>query len=121
MGHKALSPPSASLRHPARSLIAAAITALLFGIHPVHVESVAWVAERKDVLCAFFFLLTLCAYCVYATAADTGKRRAWFTGCLVLFAASLMAEPMAITLSLVLLLLDMYLLRRITLAPVTLR
>jgi tetratricopeptide (TPR) repeat protein len=117
MGHKAPSPPAVSLRHPARSLIAAATTALLFGIHPVHVESVAWVAERKDVLCAFFFLLTLCAYSVYATAADTRTRRAWFTGCLVLFAASLMAKPMAITLPLVLLLLDLYPLRRITLSP----
>jgi hypothetical protein len=76
MGHKASSPPTASLQHPAQSLIAPAITALLFGIHPVHVESVAWVAERKDVLCAFFFLLTLGDYCVYATAADTSKRRA---------------------------------------------
>jgi tetratricopeptide (TPR) repeat protein len=119
MGHKAPSPPASSLQHPAQSLIAAATTALLFGIHPVHVESVAWVAERKDVLCAFFFLVTLGAYSVYATAADTSKRRVWFTGCLILFAASLMAKPMAITLPLVLLLLDLYPLRRITLSPVT--
>ncbi len=119
MGHKASSPSTASRQHQAQALIAAAVTALLFGIHPVHVESVAWAAERKDVLCAFFFLLTLCAYCVYASTADTGKRRAWFTGCLALFAAALMAKPMAITLPLVLLLLDMYPLRRITLSPAT--
>ena len=46
-------------------LIAAATTGLLFGLHPVHVESVAWVAERKDLLCALFFLLSIMAYTSY--------------------------------------------------------
>jgi len=100
---------------PLQPLIAAGATALLFGIHPLHVESVAWVAERKDVLCAFFFLLTLCSYLFYTCSADKKNRRAWFAICVLLFAASLMAKPMAVTLPLVLLLLDIYPLKRITL------
>jgi len=44
------------------TLIAAATTGLLFGLHPLHVESVAWVAERKDLLCALFYLLSLLMY-----------------------------------------------------------
>ena len=48
-------------------LIAAATTGLLFGLHPIHVESVAWVAERKDLLCALFFLLSIMMYIRYIT------------------------------------------------------
>ena len=58
-------------------LIAAGVTGLLFGIHPVHVESVAWVSERKDVLCGFFFLLSIMMYLKYA--ANTSQR-AWGIG-----------------------------------------
>ena len=97
-----------------QSLIGAGITALLFGVHPLHVESVAWVAERKDLLCALFFLLTLCSYLFYTSSAHTKNRRFWFTACLALTSAALMAKPMAVTLPLVLLLLDIYPLRRIS-------
>ena len=48
------------------TLIAAGVTGLLFGIHPIHVESVAWVAERKDLLCAFFYLLSILSYVKHA-------------------------------------------------------
>jgi len=113
---KAPLPSMLSLSVWVQVLIAAGITALLFGVHPLHVESVAWVAERKDVLCAFFFLLTLLSYFFFASAADKKKRRAWFTACLVLSSSALMSKPMAVTLPLVLLLLDIYPLRRITLS-----
>ena len=103
----------------ARALIAGGVTALLFGVHPVHVESVAWVAERKDVLCAFFFLSALCSYLFYACAADTKNRRTWYTACLVLSIGALMAKPMAVTFPLVLMLLDIYPLKRITLSTGT--
>ncbi|HSQ31261.1 MAG TPA: tetratricopeptide repeat protein [Gemmatimonadaceae bacterium] len=85
-----------------------AFVAALFAIHPMHVESVAWIAERKDVLSTFFFLLTLWAYAEYV------RRRAWqwyaaVVGCLAL---GLMAKPMLVTLPFVLLLLDYWPLRR---------
>lgn len=82
--------------------------ALFFGIHPLHVESVAWVAERKDVLSTFFWMLTLMAYLKYS------RNRCWITylSVLLLFAAALLSKPMAVTLPFVLLLLDYWPLRR---------
>jgi len=97
------------------SVIAASITAVLFGVHPLHVESVAWVAERKDLLCAFFFLLTVCSYLRYVSLDNIKHQRVWFTACMLLAAAALMAKPMAVTLPLVLLLLDIYPLKRFSL------
>ncbi len=80
--------------------------ALLFALHPLHVESVAWVSERKDVLYAFFFLLSVLSYMKYA---DTGRDKGqYYLLSLALFALSLMSKPMAITLPLVLLILDFY-------------
>ncbi|HEX3744616.1 MAG TPA: tetratricopeptide repeat protein [Bryobacteraceae bacterium] len=79
-----------------------AFVAALFALHPLHVESVAWIAERKDVLCAFCWMLTLLAYARYVTR-PTGARYAWT---LAAFALALLAKPMAITLPLVLMLLD---------------
>jgi tetratricopeptide (TPR) repeat protein len=107
--------------------------AAFFGVHPLHVESVAWVAERKDVLSAFFWLLTMLAYVRYVKFADAGgaaahvgkqsnskspvtasRRRAriWYVAALVLFALGLMSKPMVVTLPFVLLLLDYWPLRR---------
>ena len=111
--HATTSPALTFLPHTGWSIIVASVTALLFGIHPLHVESAAWVAERKDLLCAFFFLLTLCSYLFYTSSVDKKNRRAWFTVCIVLAIAALMAKPMAVTLPLVLLLLDIYPLKRI--------
>jgi tetratricopeptide (TPR) repeat protein len=88
-----------------RSLAVAA----LFGWHPQHVESVAWIAERKDVLSTLFFLLTLLAYTRYVTT----PTRARYGLALVLFALGLMAKPMLVTLPCVLLLLDYWPLRRV--------
>jgi tetratricopeptide (TPR) repeat protein/transcriptional regulator with XRE-family HTH domain len=91
-------------------LTASFFSALLFGIHPIHVESVAWAAERKDLLCALFFLLSLLMYMDYGSSAvqKSWKRYA----CFGLFLLALMSKPMAITLPLVLLLLDMWPLAR---------
>jgi len=86
-----------------------AIVAALFAWHPLHVESVAWIAERKDVLCAFFWLLTLYIYGGYA-AQPSRPRYLATLGCFVL---ALMAKPMAVTLPFVLLLLDYWPLRRL--------
>lgn len=85
------------------------VVAALFALHPLNVESVAWVAERKNVLCTFFFLLTLGAYGWYAR--KPGLKR--YSLILLLFALGLASKPMVITLPFVLLLLDFWPLRRV--------
>jgi tetratricopeptide (TPR) repeat protein len=85
--------------------------AALFALHPLHVESVAWVSERKDVLSAFFWFLTLLAYAHYA--ARPGLLR--YALVLAAFALGLLAKPMLVTLPCVLLLLDYWPLRRLRL------
>ena len=82
--------------------------ALLFGLHPLHVESVAWVAERKDVLSTFFGLLTLLAYVRYAreSKVHSPKSKVFYGLSLLAFALGLMSKPMLVTLPFVLLLLD---------------
>lgn len=88
----------------------AALVAAFFGWHPLHVESVAWIAERKDVLSAFFGLLALLAYADFAIA---NRRRSWWLalGC---FALGLLAKPMLVTLPFICLLLDLWPLNRLT-------
>ena len=86
-----------------------AFVAALFAIHPLHVESVAWIAERKDVLSAVFFMLTLAAYVQY-TRAPSALR---YLFVMLLFALGLMSKPMLVTLPFVLLLLDYWPLGRI--------
>jgi protein O-mannosyl-transferase len=76
--------------------------AALFAVHPLNVESVAWAAERKNVLSTFFFFLTIAAYARYAKKPDWGR----YVPVALLFAAGLMAKPMVITLPFVLVLLD---------------
>lgn len=92
-----------------------ACVAVLFAAHPVHIESVAWVAERKDVLCAFFWLLAIWSYARYAENLKFQISNLKFSlfGTTVLFALALMSKPMAITLPFVLLLLDFWPLRRL--------
>src|SRR5437763_1961923 len=89
-----------------------AFVAALFAVHPLHVESVAWIAERKDVLSGVFFMLALLAYLRYARAPST---RRYFV-VLGVFALGLMSKPMLVTVPFVLLLLDYWPLRRINLA-----
>ena len=85
-----------------------ALVAGIFALHPLHVESVAWIAERKDVLSTFFEMLTLWLYVRY-TEDSKPVRYAWMA---VAFALSLLSKPMAVTLPFVLILLDIWPLRR---------
>jgi len=87
---------------------ASAFVAALFAVHPLHVESVAWVSERKDVLSTFFLILTLLAYTWYV------RRSGWWRYVLVMgtLALGLMAKPMLVTLPVLLLVLDYWPLRR---------
>lgn len=88
-----------------------ALVAALFGLHPFHVESVAWVSERKDVLSTFFMVLTLLCY----SSVSIRKKWRYYFGALFMFALGLMAKPMIVTLPFVLLLLDFWPLQRLTL------
>lgn len=101
----------------------AAVVAALFGLHPLHVESVAWIAERKDVLSTFFLLLVVCVWGWRAKvlrnassatpgAGGGGATRLLYATALLLFALGLMAKPMLVTLPFVLLLVDAWPLRR---------
>jgi protein O-mannosyl-transferase len=113
-------------------MIAAGVTGLLFGIHPLHVESVAWAAERKDLLCALFFLMSVLTYTNYAGDKEQGNegqvaevnredvlgRKRGLTNknyiaTLGFFVLALMSKPMAVTLPVVLLILDWYPFKRI--------
>lgn len=87
--------------------------AALFAVHPLHVESVAWIAERKDLLCALFWLLSMGAYSQYAARGG----RARYAAVTVLFLLGLMSKPMIVTLPFVFLLLDYWPLRRIAAPP----
>jgi len=94
-----------------RRLWLAGLAALLFGIHPMHVESVAWLSERKDVLYCFFFLLSCICYYNYI---ETDKK--WMLGLsFVCFLASCLSKAMAVPLPLVLVLIDYYHKRKATL------
>jgi Tfp pilus assembly protein PilF len=113
-------------------LITAGITGLLFGLHPLHVESVAWVAERKDLLCALFFLLSIVGYTAYVRGqgpgvrgqkredsgnAKAGPKTAFINKHYIItlgfFILALLSKPMAVTLPVVLLILDWYPFNRI--------
>jgi tetratricopeptide (TPR) repeat protein len=86
------------------------LVAALFALHPMHVESVAWAAERKDVLSVFFGILALWAYLRYVETPD-GKR---YLGLVTAFLLSILCKPMLMTLPFVLLLLDYWPLRRLS-------
>src|SRR5439155_11975006 len=111
-----------------------AFVAALFALHPMHVESVAWVSERKDVLSAFFFLLSLLAYTTYVERvrkreevrdqkSEVGSQKPvrhfpgsiFYLLALVMFGLGLMSKPMLVTLPCVLLLLDYWPFQRLDL------
>lgn len=92
-----------------RAVWASAMVAFLFAMHPLHVESVAWVSERKDVLCGAFMMLSLLAYGWYARRPHWGK----YVLVAIAFALGLMSKPMLVTLPCVLLLLDYWPLNRL--------
>ncbi len=100
----------ALLRRLTGALGRSACVAALFAVHPMHVESVAWISERKDVLSTLFWLLTMWAYVSYARTPN-GRRYAVVAG---LFALGLMAKPMLVTLPVVLLVVDWWPLGRLS-------
>ncbi len=107
------------LQNMTGALWRSALVAAIFAIHPLRVESVAWVAERKDVLSGLFFMLTLWAYGGYVEKfkIQNSKFKVYYGLALLFFALGLMAKPMLVTLPFVLLLLDYWPLRRMDTAP----
>jgi tetratricopeptide (TPR) repeat protein len=97
------------LRRMTGAVWRSATVAAFFAVHPLHVESVAWIAERKDVLSTFFWMLTLWAYVSYAERPGVGRYLLVFLA----LALGLLAKPMLVTLPCVLLLLDYWPLRRV--------
>jgi protein O-mannosyl-transferase len=83
-------------------VLVSTIAALLFGIHPMHVESVAWISGRKDLLFTFFYLLSMLCYLQYLT----GSKRKYLVVSVVFFILSLLSKAMAVTLPVMLLLID---------------
>ena len=96
------------LQQMTSSIWKSSLVAALFAVHPLHVESVAWVSERKDVLSAVFFFLMLSAYASYARAPSIGR----YLLVAVLFTAGLMSKVMLVTAPVIFLLLDLWPLRR---------
>lgn len=92
-------------------LVPSVLASVLFGVHPLHVESVAWLSERKDVLSTFFWFSSTWVYVQYARSSEGWQRVA----ALGLFLLALLAKPMAVTLPFTLLLLDVWPLRRLPL------
>jgi len=102
--------PSPSERGHALT-VSAAFSALVFAIHPLRVESVAWATERRDVLSGLFYLSAVLAY---LRACDREERgRGWYWGAVALFAGALLSKSMAVNLPVVLMILDVYPLRRL--------
>ena len=99
----------AVLRRMTGAVWRSAFVAFLFSLHPLHVESVAWIAERKDVLSAFLWFLTIWAYLGYVKRPGRGR----YLMVMVVFSLGLMAKSMVVTLPIVLLLLDLWPLQRI--------
>ena len=103
--------PDPSDRGRAGLALAAGFAALLFALHPLRVESVAWATERRDVLSGLFYLLTIL---VYLRACERGERgRGWYWGAVGLFACALLSKSITVSLPVVLLILDVYPLRRL--------
>jgi len=96
------------LRRATNARWPSAFVAAVFAVHPLHVESVAWLSERKDVLCAVFWFLSLWAYARWAQDA----RRRWYAVALAAFCCGWAAKPMIVTLPVLLMLLDVWPLRR---------
>ena len=97
------------LKSLTNSIWRSAMVAVLFAMHPMHVESVAWVAERKDVLSTLFWMLTMLAYTKFARQ----KSILWYLLVLLSLTLGLLAKPMLVTLPCVLLLIDYWPLQRL--------
>jgi tetratricopeptide (TPR) repeat protein len=102
----------APVEHGHTSLaLAAGFAALLFALHPLRVESVAWATERRDVLSGLFYLLALLAYLRACERGEPSRR--WYWTSVALFACALLSKSIAVSLPVVLLILDVYPLRRL--------
>lgn len=101
------------LKSMTRAIWLSAFVAAVFALHPLHVESVAWASERKDVLSTLFWMLTMAAYTRYARNPNIAK----FALVVLIYAIGLTAKPMLVTLPFVLLLLDFWPLARVQFAP----
>jgi len=97
------------LRETTGCLWRSAVVSALFAVHPLHVESVAWISERRDVLSVFWGLMAMIAYCRYAGT----RNRASYIASILLFAFSLMSKPMLVTMPFILILLDYWPLGRL--------
>ncbi|MBI4681930.1 MAG: tetratricopeptide repeat protein [Nitrospirae bacterium] len=100
--------PGSDTAYIKNTLIAGGLTGILFGIHPLRVESVAWVTERKDVLSCFFMLLSLLYYLKFVSISLKKKRRLYYVLSLVFFVMAMMSKPIAVTLPVILVILDIY-------------
>jgi tetratricopeptide (TPR) repeat protein len=102
------------LQRMTRTRWPSALTAALFALHPLHVESVAWISERKDVLSTLFWMLAVGAYVrhVENLKSQISNFKFFYIGSVVLFSLGLMAKPMLVTLPFILILLDYWPLRR---------
>jgi len=100
-----------ALRSMTGTVWRSALVAALFGLHPLHVESVAWVSERKDVLCACFMFITLLCYSSYV---HRNRHRGFYFATLFFFILGLLSKPMIVTLPFVFLLCDFWPFRRLT-------
>ncbi len=94
------------VRRLAKNEIAAFICSLLFAVHPAHVESVSWVSAQKDLLYTFFYFATLICYLAYLQ--EGGKKYRWYVLMLLLFLLSLLSKAQAVTLPVIMLLIDWY-------------
>jgi tetratricopeptide (TPR) repeat protein len=90
-----------------KSQVAAAVAALLFGLHPMHMESVAWLAGRKDVVYGLFYMASCIAYVYYLRTQGSGRWK-WYAAVTLFFICSLLGKPVAVTLPVVLFLIDYY-------------
>ncbi|GAA4463192.1 tetratricopeptide repeat protein [Nemorincola caseinilytica] len=87
--------------------VAAGVTALLFGLHPMHVESVAWLSGRKDVLYGTFYVAACIGHLYYRRAHGSGRYK-WYAAIIFFFLCSLLAKPVAVTLPVTLMAIDLY-------------
>jgi protein O-mannosyl-transferase len=104
----------AFIRVLTRNTIAAAIAALLFAVHPMRVESVTWIAGRKDLLYGMFYMLA-CTTHIFYIRNQAGKKTLWFIATILLFALSLFCKSVGVTLPVVLLFIDYYERRKLNL------
>src|SRR2546422_1034299 len=94
------------------TLMGMSFAAVLFAVHPLRAESVSWVSDRKDLLCAFFFLPGIVAYVKYSAAKGIASGRRWYLVSFFLFLLAVLSKPIAVTFPMVLLVLDWLLLGR---------